>query len=202
MLVVSSLQYYCLIIAVAICSCMASNHPQRSYIRQLQKGTIKEDTSFAYTLPYQPNSIHRLVQGYFSYYSHKHRAALDFKMKRGTTVCAARGGVVLRIKQDGNKGGWNKKYRPYGNVIVIQHADNSRAGYWHLQYNSAMVKVGDTVQQGQPIALSGKTGYTLFPHLHFIVWRFDSAGNWVQVPTRFITSGGIRYLRPFKKYKY
>ena len=36
-----------------------------------------------------------------------------------------------------------------------------------MQFNSALVNVGDTVKQDEPIGLSGKTGYTLFPHLHF-----------------------------------
>ena len=182
-------------------SCAVSNNPQRTQIKQLQKGIIKDDSSFVYHLPYQKNKRHLLAQGYFSKYSHKNRAALDFKMKRGTTVCAAREGIVVRVKKDGNQGGWNKKYRPYGNVIVIQHADGSRAGYWHLQYNGAFVKIGDTVTQGQPIGLSGKTGYTLFPHLHFIVWQFDLNNQRQQVGTRFITSKGILYLRPIRKYK-
>ena len=122
-------------------------------------------------------------------------------MKKGTKIYAARDGVVVRVKQDGNKGGWSKKYRPYGNNIVIQHSDGTRAGYWHLKYNSAMVKVGDTVRKGQPIALSGKTGYAAIPHLHFLVWSFDNRGNWTQVPTRFQTSKGIKYLRSFKRYR-
>jgi murein DD-endopeptidase MepM/ murein hydrolase activator NlpD len=182
-------------------SCSVSNSPQRTQIKQLQKGILKDDTSFVYHLPFEKDKKHLLVQGYFSSYSHKNRAALDFKMKRGTTVCAARDGVVVRVKEDGDKGGWNKKYRPYGNVIVIQHDDGSRAGYWHLQHNGAMVNVGDTVKQGQPIGLSGKTGYTLFPHLHFIVWRFDNKGQWQQVGTRFQTNKGIRYLRPMRRYR-
>jgi len=186
--------------AVCLCSCAVSNNPQRKEIRELQKGIIKDDTSFIYHLPYEKNTKHLLVQGYFSRFSHKNRAALDFKMKRGTTICATREGVVIRVKEDGNKGGWNKKYRPYGNVIVIQHADGSRAGYWHLQFNGALVNVGDTVKQDQPIGLSGKTGYTLFPHLHFIVWRFDGNGQWLQVGTRFQTNKGIKYLRPMRRY--
>lgn len=186
---------------VAAASCAVSNNPQRSQIRKLQKGIIKEDTSFVYTLPFEKDKKHLLAQGYFSHFSHKERAALDFKMKRGTPVCAARDGVVVRVKEDGDKGGWNKKYRPYGNVIVIQHADGSRAGYWHLQYNGALVNMGDSIKQGQVIGLSGKTGYTLFPHLHFIVWRFNN-NQWLQVATRFKTSKGIRYLRPLRKYSY
>ena len=54
--------------------------------------------------------------------------------------------------------------------IVIQHPDGSRAGYWHLQKDGALVNVGDTVSKGQVIGLSGKTGYAFQPHLHFIVW--------------------------------
>jgi murein DD-endopeptidase MepM/ murein hydrolase activator NlpD len=190
-----------IIITVAAASCAVSDNPQRSRIRKLQKGIIREDTSFVYALPFEKDKKHLLAQGYFSHFSHKERAALDFKMKRGTPVCAARDGVVVRVKEDGDKGGWNKKYRPYGNVIVIQHADGSRAGYWHLQYNGALVNMGDSIKQGQVIGLSGKTGYTLFPHLHFIVWRFNN-NQWLQVATRFKTSKGIRYLRPLRKYSY
>ena len=190
-----------LFFVLALMSCAVSNNPQRMEIKMFQKGVIKDDTSFVYQLPYEAGKTHILVQGYFSRLSHKERAALDFKMKRGTNICAARSGVVVRVKEDGNKGGWKKEYRPYGNVIVIQHEDSSRAGYWHLQLNGASVNVGDTVKAGQVIALSGKTGYALFPHLHFIVWKSGGRGQWRQVATRFQTSGGIRYLRPFRFYR-
>lgn len=151
-------------------------------------------------MPYEAGTKHRIIQGYFGPFSHKERAALDFKMKRGTKILAAREGVVVRVKEDGDRGGWNKKYRLYGNNIVIQHPDGSRSGYWHLQFNGALVSVGDTVQKGQAIALSGKTGYTATPHLHFLVWR-SSGGQWQQVATRFQTSNGIKYLRGWKKYQ-
>ncbi|MEP6675129.1 MAG: M23 family metallopeptidase [Ferruginibacter sp.] len=189
------------ILVIIISCCSVSKDPQRSTIRKLQKGILKEDTSFIYQLPYATGTSHLLVQGYFSHFSHKDRAALDFKMQRGTKIMAARAGIVVRVKKDGDKGGWNKKYRPYGNVIVIQHNDGTRAGYWHLQFNGALVNVGDTVQQGQLIGLSGKTGYTLFPHLHFIVWRTGDNRQWRQVATRFKTAAGPRYLKPLKKYR-
>lgn len=196
-------QIYFLLIfsAVLISGCTVSKDPMRTHIRRLQKGIIKDDTSYVYSLPYAYNSSHFLVQGYFSRYSHKNRAALDFKMKRGTEIFAARGGVVIRIKEDGYKGGANKKYRPDGNFIVLQHMDGSRAGYWHLQQNGALVNVGDTIAQGQLIGLSGKTGYAAIPHLHFLVWHFDKQGKWQQIATRFKTSRGIVYLRPFRSYR-
>jgi hypothetical protein len=181
--------------------CSVSKNPLRKETKLLIKGAIKDDTSYVYALPYESNESHLLIQGYFSRFSHKERAALDFKMKKETKILAARGGIVVRVKEDGDKGGWNKKYRPYGNLIVIQHADGSRAGYWHLQLNGALVNVGDTVHRGQVIGLSGKTGYTALPHLHFLVWTFNNRGDWQQVPTRFQTSKGIKYLRPLRKYR-
>ncbi|MEO6730442.1 MAG: M23 family metallopeptidase [Ferruginibacter sp.] len=182
-------------------SCTVSTNPMRNQIKLLQKGIIKDYTSYAYSLPFAHNTSHCLVQGYFSRYSHKNRAALDFKMKKGTGIFSARKGKVIRVKEDGHKGGWNKKYRSEGNFIVIQHEDSSRAGYWHLQHNGALVNVGDTVTEGQLIGLSGRTGYALFAHLHFLVWRFDKNGQWQQTATRFKTSRGIVYLRPFRRYR-
>ena len=181
-------------------ACSVSKNPLRKEVKQLQKGIIKDDTSYVYALPYESGKTFRIIQGYFSHFTHKERAALDFNMKRGTNIAAAREGVVVRVKQDGTKGGLNKKYRSDGNNIVIQHADGSRAGYWHLQHNGAVVNVGDTVKKGQVIALSGKTGMAAVPHLHFLVWT-NKNGGWQQIPTRFQTSRGIKYLRSWKKYK-
>jgi murein DD-endopeptidase MepM/ murein hydrolase activator NlpD len=184
-----------------LAGCSVSNNPQRTELKLLQKGKLKDDSSFIYHLPYEENKTHVLVQGYFSHYTHKHRAALDFKMKKGTKVCAARAGVVVRLKEDGKKGGSNKKYRSFGNFVVVQHEDSSRTGYWHLRFNGVLVNVGDTVKQGQVIGLSGRTGYTYFPHLHFIVWRYNKKGEWTQIGSRFQTNKGIRYLRPFRFYR-
>jgi murein DD-endopeptidase MepM/ murein hydrolase activator NlpD len=191
---------FLLILIISLSHCTISKNPLRKQVKLLQKGIIKDSTSYVYALPYENGKSYLMIQGYFSRFSHKERAALDFKMQRGTKICAARDGVVVRVKEDGDRGGWNKKYRPYGNNIVIQHSDSSRAGYWHLQKNGALVNVGDTVKKGQVIGLSGKTGYAALPHLHFLVWRFDDKGQWVQVPTRFQTSAGIKYLKSFHRY--
>jgi murein DD-endopeptidase MepM/ murein hydrolase activator NlpD len=189
-----------ILILLSAVSCAVSKSPEATKFRLLQKGKLKDDTSFVYSLPYAVDTKQRVVQGYFSRFTHKNRAAIDFKMKRGTAIHAARGGVVARVKEDGEKGGLNRSYRQYGNSIVINHNDGTRAGYWHLQFNGAVVNVGDTVQQGQLIGYSGKTGYTAFPHLHFIVWRSE-AGSWKQIGTRFQTKKGVKYLRPFRRYK-
>jgi murein DD-endopeptidase MepM/ murein hydrolase activator NlpD len=187
-------------LAVFCTGCSVSKNPLRTQIKFLQKGILKDDTSYVYALPFEPGKKHCVLQGYFGPFSHKERAALDFKMKKGTKICAARDGVVTRVVEENTRGGWSRKNRPFANLIIIQHDDGSRSGYWHLQHNGALVNVGDTVKKGQVIGLSGKTGYSATPHLHFMVWA-SGGGRWQQVPTRFKTDKGILYLRGWKKYK-
>ena len=193
--------FYLMLLLMTLTGCYVSKNPMRNEARRLQKGKVKEDTSYVYALPYEEGKAHYMIQGYFSSFTHRERAALDFKMKRGTRVCAVRDGVVVRLKEDGDRGGLKKKYRPYGNYVIIEHADSSRSGYWHLQKYGVLVNVGDSVKKGQVIGLSGKTGYSSTPHLHFLVWYFGPNRQWQQVPTRFQTSKGARYLRPMRKYR-
>jgi len=192
---------YLIVVSVLLTSCSVSKNPLRTEVRKLERGLVVDDTSYIYDLPFEQGKAYWMVQGYFTRFSHKERAALDFKMKRGTKICAAREGVVMRVKEDGERGGLNRKYRADGNNIVIQHPDGSRAGYWHLQTDGALVNVGDSVKKGQVIGLSGKTGYAAFPHLHFLVWDFDKDGNWQQVPTRFETTKGVGYLYGIRRYR-
>ncbi len=188
------------LITTFFASCVATRTAEQKEIRRLQKGKITEDTSYLYALPYEQGTAPRVVQGYFSPWSHKNRAAIDFKMKEGTKILAARDGIVVRMQESNNKGGWSRKYRQYANFLVVEHEDGTRAGYWHLQQNGALVNIGDRVKKGDIIALSGKTGYSAMPHLHFMVWGTRN-GNWMQIPTRFQTSKGAKYLRPMRKYR-
>ena len=185
--------------SLLLTACVASKDPQSATARNLQRGRLKEDTSFVYALPYPEGKRYLMVQGYFTHFSHRNRAAIDFKMSKGTLVTAARDGVVVRTAANNNKGGWNRKFRPFPNYNVIEHEDGTRAGYWHLQKDGVLVQVGDTVRQGQPIGRSGTTGYSAFPHLHFFVWN-NKGDKWQQLPTRFQTRKGPRYLKPMRSY--
>ena len=72
-----------------------------------------------------------------------------------TEVKATADGVVVRAD-------W---YSNYGICVDIDHGNGVMSRYAHL--SSALVSEGQHVSQGQCIALSGNTGYSTGPHLHF-----------------------------------
>ena len=55
------------------------------------------------------------------------------------------------------------------NWVMVRHADETVARYIHLTTNGAVVDVGDVVVQGQLVGLSGNSGASSGPHLHFDV---------------------------------
>ncbi len=79
----------------------------------------------------------------------------DWAVPVGTAVMASSGGTVT-------KAGWGSGY---GYVVYIRHADGRETRYAHL--SKVLVKAGQRVDQGQKIALSGNTGRSSGPHLHF-----------------------------------
>ena len=84
-------------------------------------------------------------------------SGIDLAAKTGTSVYAAAGGTVELAS-------W---YYGYGNCIVINHGNGVKTRYAHL--SAYKVSVGTTVSRGQLIALSGNTGNSTGPHLHFEV---------------------------------
>ncbi len=164
-------------------------------------GKFKNDSSYIYSLPFETGKKVFLIQGYETMFSHKGERALDFKVKTGTLVCAARGGIVTAVRADSDKGGLKPENLADGNYIVIRHADNSSAWYWHFKKDGILLKEGDLVQDGQPIGYSGNTGFSAFPHLHFEVQGQDATGNHTRLATRFFTQRGVIYLRPLAFYR-
>jgi len=164
---------------------------QLGYITKFCHGDAfngKHDKSYVYTIPYQEGEQYPLDQGYggkFSHYMDGKTHALDFSMKEGTPICAARNGVVIFVKDDSNKHGKTIKYQEFGNYITIYHEDGTMANYFHIQKNGSKVKEGDKVNAGQIIALSGNTGWSSGPHLHFQVFSFDEDMDVKSIPTRF-----------------
>ena len=80
---------------------------------------------------------------------------VDWGIPRGSTIVASSGGTVT-------KAGWGGGY---GYVVYIKHPGGIETRYAHC--SKVLVSAGQTVKQGQKIALSGNTGVSTGPHLHF-----------------------------------
>jgi murein DD-endopeptidase MepM/ murein hydrolase activator NlpD len=156
-----------------------------------RRSTTTNDADYA--MPFGPGR-YVVMQGPRGTYSHfagtGSENAVDWTVPEGTIVCAAREGRVVGVKQDSTVGGADRKWRPFANYILIKHADGTFADYVHLQPDGAMVKVGDQVTTGQPIGLSGKTGFTSAPHLHFSVFQTVDGKTKLSLPFRLKTDHG------------
>lgn len=141
-----------------------------------------------YQLPFTHGQKYRLGQGYFGSATHKkpNPYALDFNMDIGTAICAARDGIVAEVKQDSNIGGPSPRFAKHGNHITLYHQDGTFATYAHLKKNGALVKPGDRVRAGQKMGLSGNTGQSSGPHLHFEVFQYNTKGESRNLPVSFL----------------
>jgi murein DD-endopeptidase MepM/ murein hydrolase activator NlpD len=110
--------------------------------------------------------------------------AIDFAMPPGTPVVAARGGVVMQVVQHHGVGRPELGFLHKANLVRVVHEDGTWADYAHLQRASVRVVPGQRVKAGDFLALSGNSGFTSGPHLHFAVKR-NRAGEIVSVPVRF-----------------
>ena len=113
----------------------------------------------------------------------RHHNGVDIAVPTGTTVKAIAAGRVLESAWHGG----------YGNLVTIEHGGGMLSMYGH---NSRLeVRVGDQVEAGQALALSGSTGRSTGPHLHFELWKNGSnvteayLRNGAGIPE---VSGGIR----------
>jgi murein DD-endopeptidase MepM/ murein hydrolase activator NlpD len=174
------------------------NDDRKSSIKYSVKWTVGRedalhDNEQIYALPYAPDSSYRVLQGYGSRFSHNGREefAVDFDMPVGTPVHAARSGIVARIEESNSKGCWEDDCGQYANFIVILHNDGTTGEYYHLDNDGVLVNAGDSVERGQKIALSGNTGHTTMPHLHFAVYRAVRWGRTQSIEVRFQGADGI-----------
>ncbi|MGC5565218.1 M23 family metallopeptidase [Streptomyces sp. FR-108] len=107
----------------------------------------------------------------------------DFAVSSGTRVVAAHGGTV--VKTGGNGAGDGPAY---GNAVVIKHGNGTYSQYAHL--SRVDVRAGQVVKTGQRIALSGNTGNSSGPHLHFEIRTTANYGSAVD-PVAFLRSKGL-----------
>lgn len=103
---------------------------------------------------------------------------VDFSASSGTPVKAVTSGEVVKA---GNGGA-------YGNEVVIKHDDGKYSQYGHL--TSSSVEVGQQVGTGDRIAVSGSTGNSTGPHLHFEIRTGAEYGSDID-PVGYLTGNGV-----------
>ncbi len=162
---------------------------------------LQDQAAGAYHYPWKSGDTRTVAQGNNNPPPGSHNGsqayAFDFTMPTGTQIRATRAGTVEWLQEN-----LTKNYNPsqpttaantpfpagslqnWGNAVRIRHSGPFTSWYFHIQTNGVIVKAGDKVQRGQPIATSDNTGRTGGPHLHFQV-QADST-NWGQsVPISF-----------------
>ncbi len=157
------------------------------------------DTDFEYELPFQKGKKYKIIQSFGGKFSHNKphsRYAIDIGLAIGDTITAARKGKVYFVKEDSKEHCHTRKCIDMANKIYILHEDGTMAHYVHLDFEGALVDVGDTVEANQPIGISGMTGFTTIPHLHFVLYKSRS----ISIPFKF---RGMKYskLKPGRYYK-
>ncbi|USD64537.1 murein DD-endopeptidase MepM [Vibrio sp. SCSIO 43136] len=94
----------------------------------------------------------------------------DFATPIGTPIMATGDGVVVKAQ----------KHPLAGNYVVIKHGREYMTRYLHL--HRILVKPGQRVTRGQKIALSGNTGRSTGPHLHYELIKHGRPVNAMKVP--------------------
>ena len=151
--------------------------------------TARHDDAYVYDLPYAPGAAHPVGQGYDGAFSHAGLYAIDWNMPEGTAVLAAREGLVIEVLDAFSEGGVDERLKRKANRIKIRHPDGTIGSYVHLMRGGARVRVGQRVRRGELIGLSGNTGYSTGPHLHFEVYTLGEDLERRTLPVRFRVRG-------------
>lgn len=135
-----------------------------------------------YQLPFEVDRI-RVDQGFGGRFSHQdaqNRYAVDFALPAGSAVLAARRGTVMQVRDADDR---------EANFIRLLHEDGSMAIYAHLQPAGIRVRTGQQVAAGELIGLSGNSGRSTAPHLHFAV-QVNAGMRLESIPFRMLSPRG------------
>ena len=135
---------------------------------------------YTYRLPYRKGKTFSVLQGPHGAFSHhgSNEYAVDFDCPVATHVLAARDGVVVAAHASAQGHGTSPDYLElrHTNFVLVRHDDGTLGEYMHLSPSGVEVQPGQRVHRGQEIALSGNTGFSTTPHLHFQVMTAGTDG--------------------------
>lgn len=149
---------------------------------------LQEDYNeqYIYDLPFETGKSYLVFQGYNGKLSHQNQLALDFNLKEGDKIFAAREGKVVDLEEKNNTHCESANCAKFNNKILIMHPDGTFAEYVHLKQNGVEVQVGQNIEKGQFLGYSGNTGWSTGPHLHFGVFlnRLDGKRDFIETSFR------------------
>lgn len=153
----------------------------------------KHNPTRAYRMPVPAGKFFRISQAFNGKATHNDEQnlyAVDIPMDEGTPIHATRGGVIMDVANDFFNGGTdNESLEHQANYVRILHDDGTMAVYAHLKLETLQFPIGTRVIRGQMIALSGNTGYSTGPHLHFVVQK-NVGMKLVSIPFMFVGAKG------------
>jgi murein DD-endopeptidase MepM/ murein hydrolase activator NlpD len=169
---------------------------------RLGRSDADHDDAYVYRLPYGDDVSFPVIQAYESKLSHRgaERFTIDFGMPVGTSVHAAREGVVVLVEDSHDIGCALEECGQFANFVVLLHDDGTTGEYFHLEKGSALVRPGENVERGQRLARSGNTGFSSAPHLHFGVYRTSRDGSTESLAVQFAVRGGVVMPRTGARY--
>ncbi|HUJ63028.1 MAG TPA: M23 family metallopeptidase [Kofleriaceae bacterium] len=136
---------------------------------------------YIYRLPYRAGETWSVLQGFHGAFSHRgsDEYAIDFDCPVATHVLAARPGVVVAANAAAQGAGTTPEFLDYRrtNFVIVLHDDGTLGEYMHLSPSGVEVEPGQRVKRGDELALSGNTGFSSTPHLHFMVMTAAEDGR-------------------------
>ncbi|CAL9378374.1 M23 family metallopeptidase [Streptomyces sp. enrichment culture] len=145
---------------------------------QTSTQTTANQAASGYSSPVPGGGVGTAYKVAGSMWSSGYHTGVDFSVPTGTSLKAVGSGTVVSA-------GWAGAY---GNQVVIKLSDGYYAQYAHL--SSLSVSAGQTVSGGQQVGLSGSTGNSTGPHLHFEIRTSPNYGSDVD-PVSYLRSKGV-----------
>ncbi len=164
--------------AVVVLAELEQLDPTQAYRRELMFHARFGDPAvqpvrYDYALPYPRGQTFAVLQGFHGAFSHRgsNEFAVDFDCPVATPVLATRPGIVIVTNANAQGSGTTPDFLDYKrtNFVIVMHEDGTLGEYMHLAPATVQVKPGQQVGRGQELALSGNTGFSSTPHLHFQV---------------------------------
>lgn len=105
----------------------------------------------------------------------------------GEPITAPADGKVVAVENEipENQPGYPNNEEPYGNYVILSHANGEYSLLSQLQNNSISVSVGEKVRRGEEIGAVGNSGAAMMPHLHFQVMDSSELDRMKSIPIRF-----------------